>query len=552
MAPWTRLAYQTTARSQRRSMSVRSRTILGALLLVVVTVVAYAVLLTGVIDRQVVSGMSLHARSASDRLQKAVLPAALARDMQGVERAIARAMEDARVSFVAWRPADEHTEADRAIHIRDPEAWASWTARLEDPGGAPFPAGAVTLKASDGQTVGVSVRRILWSPRGELCGTLDLGVVYPSYATLRRDLRRTATIAACAVALCVTPLVLLAARRLITPLRRVAQAAESLAHGHRPDPLPEGGPPELAGLGRAFNNMASSLSDAREELLAANTSLEATVLERTAELRRLNEMLSLEIRQKNEFLRTVSHDLGAPLRNIAGMTAMIMRKHGDELSDEATHRLERINANVLMESEMLADLLELSRLGMEEERPVATSVREAALSIGASFDHELRTRAIEFIVDDDLPALRVEPGKLRVVIQNLVDNAIKYMGEAPTRRIRVGRAENDGAIGFFVQDTGPGVPAEETDRIFQVFRRGSSAGDVAGRGIGLAAVRAVVERWSGSIEVEGGSRIGARFVVLAPRERLAPAQVAVADARDLLGPPGGAWSDPSGDGRAVP
>src|SRR5690606_31680253 len=207
----------------------------------------------------------------------------------------------------------------RARAVRDPAAFADYARLIHGCDGAgicdrceSFP-----LRAHSGQ-LGHAASEALWTPSRDLRGVVVVGIVNPAYGAISAQLTRASVAAALVVGAIAIPLVAMGARRLAAPLRRVAEAAESLAAGRRPEPIPPGGPREVDSLASSFNRMASSLDRASREVHAANARLESTVQQRTAELRELNARLELELAERARFFRAISHDLGAPLRNIAG------------------------------------------------------------------------------------------------------------------------------------------------------------------------------------------------------------------------------------------
>lgn len=323
------------------------------------------------------------------------------------------------------------------------------------------------------------------------------------------------------------PLTTLLVRRLARPLRRILRAITLLASGGDLPPLPVKRGDELGLLARSVAETAAKLAQARAELIRANASLERDVENRTAELHAANRRLELEIETKNEFLRTVSHDLNAPLRNIAGMTTMLQRRFGESLPDEVKHRLERISANVQLETSMLDDLLELSRIRTRPGECEEVDLNDLIRAVIEALEHELAERSIECTIETALPAVEVERNLARQVFLNLIDNAAKYMGPRPTRRISISHALERGWLNIAVADTGPGIAQSDQKRVFQVFRRGSDAGGsgVPGRGIGLASVRAVVEHWGGEITLESEVGVGSTFTVSIPASRIVSADL---------------------------
>lgn len=364
----------------------------------------------------------------------------------------------------------------------------------------------------------------LWSADGDAFGHATLGIIDPSYTDARRDLARIALIAGLSVCAIATPFVAMGARRLVLPLRRLAHAAERLADGMSPDPIPLKGPLEIASVAHSFNRMASSLEEANAAILAINADLEHAVEQRTGELNRLNERLRVELAERAQFFRTISHDLGAPLRNTAGMLALLRRKHAERLPADATERLDRISACIELELDMIRDLLEVSRVGATEEHPERVESESVVDELRAAFEHDLRSRRIQLVVRRPLPALHLERARLRQVLQNLLDNAIKYMGDSPKRFIDVVAWVDESGATFCVADTGPGIPHAEHESIFDMFRRASTASpDVKGSGVGLAAVKGIVERWGGTVHLDSAPGRGSRFVFTVPSERvLAP------------------------------
>ncbi len=206
---------------------------------------------------------------------------------------------------------------------------------------------------------------------------------------------------------------------------------------------------------------------------------------------------------------------------------MLQRRFGDALPDEVKHRLERIAANVRIETSMLDDLLELSRIRTRPGECEDVNLHDLVRGIVEALGHDLAERSIECTIATTLPVVRVESNLARQVFLNLIDNAAKYMGQRETRRITISHEVRDGRLCVSVADTGPGISESDRKRIFQVFRRGSgaAAASVPGRGIGLASVKAVVEHWGGEISLTSEVGRGSTFTVSIPASRIASADV---------------------------
>ena len=324
--------------------------------------------------------------------------------------------------------------------------------------------------------------------------------------------------------LVVLPIVVLAVNRWMKPLGAVMSATRQLARGCEVEPVPENDRDEIGLLGKAFNVMSSRLADAHEQLRMHNEELEKLVDQRTAELEGMNQKLGLEIEEKNQFLRSVSHDLGAPLRNIDGMATLVLMKYRDELNDDVVKKLERICANVKQETELISDLTKLNELRVKHRPSDLVEVGELLEQITGALAHQFEQSGIEVKVEGLMPTLRADRNRIRQVFQNLIDNAAKYMMDSVVKRITI-RVEDDlDYFGFAVEDTGRGIAWEDQGKLFGVFQRGTHSGthEVQGRGIGLATVRSIVESYGGQIWVDSELGRGSTFHFTLSRERVSP------------------------------
>ena len=261
-------------------------------------------------------------------------------------------------------------------------------------------------------------------------------------------------------------------------------------------------------LARSFNDMACQVRQQQAEL-------EQKVQQGTAQLESANRRLNLEMAEKEEFLRAISHDLTAPLRNISGMTSMLLLKKRDALDEEAIHRLERIAKNVEVETGLISELMELSKIKSGRRRMGNFDLAPLVRDVAGVFESELHSKGIRLLIDTPLPVLHCERARIRQVFQNLFDNAIKYMGDGATgtgetgiREIHVGCSTTSEQAEFYVSDTGIGIDAEDQGTIFFVFRRGraATAAAIAGKGVGLSTAKTIIETYGGNIWVE--SRVG--------------------------------------------
>lgn len=308
---------------------------------------------------------------------------------------------------------------------------------------------------------------------------------------------------------------LLVWRVIVRPIRELSAAAACLGRGDFAARARIGSRDEVGRLGATFNAMADDVAAMRDQLVQANRELEQKVAQRTGELEVANRRLRQETAEKNEFLRAVSHDLNAPLRNIGGIATLILLKWRDELPEEVLGRLHRIQANVDVQTTLLSELLELSRINARPQRRSVADIGELIDSVAATFEHELGSRGIELDVPPGLPRLFVEASRVRQLFQNLIDNAVKYMNRTSGGRIRIQYRLSADAHEFIVADNGPGIAADQIERIFCVFRRGQDpvTARVEGKGVGLALVRSIAANHDGLAWAVSQPGQGAEFHV---------------------------------------
>lgn len=232
------------------------------------------------------------------------------------------------------------------------------------------------------------------------------------------------------------------------------------------------------------------------------------------ESRRDREELIHCLRRQNEelehFTYAVSHDLRTPLITVKGFLGLLEEDLAEGNRDAVAEDIFRSRRAADHMESLLGELLELSRVGRiantPEETPLGELVSEvlemAAVSLGAG---EVRVE-----VADDLPVVYGDRKRLREVLQNLVENAIKYMGEQPSPRITIDASEGDGKVVCRVGDNGIGIDPQYHDRIFGLFQQ--LDGKAPGTGMGLALVKRIVAVHEGRIWVESeGTGCGSCF-----------------------------------------
>jgi len=233
--------------------------------------------------------------------------------------------------------------------------------------------------------------------------------------------------------------------------------------------------------------------------------------------------LLAEIVAKNQelesFVYTISHDLRAPLVSMDGFYSLLKKESQDQLGEQGQHYLERIRANVAHMNTLVIELLDLSRIGRvvgpEEEIDVGVLLRE----IEKGLVLKLEQGGVEFIVQQPLPAVRGDRGRIRQVFANLIENAVKFRSLERGLRIEVGCEEERGFYRLHVGDNGIGILPQYQEQIFDPFRQLDKG--IEGVGMGLALVKRIVEHHGGRLWVESELGKGSTFYFTIP-DRTSP------------------------------
>ncbi len=247
-----------------------------------------------------------------------------------------------------------------------------------------------------------------------------------------------------------------------------------------------------------------------------NAELERRVREHTAELAAANQELEA-------FSYSVSHDLRAPLRHIDGFAGLLARHLEPSLDEKGRHYLKTISEAAKQMGTLIDDLLTFSRIGRAELRHATVSLRRLVDEVRGTLEPEIAGRDIVWTIEE-LPEVRGDPQLLRLVLQNLIGNALKYTRTRPKARIEIAARQRDEQVEVSVRDNGVGFEVRYVDRLFGVFQRLHSSAEFEGTGIGLATVRRIVHRHGGRVWAEGEVDKGACFSFALP------ARVALHDA----------------------
>ncbi len=246
-----------------------------------------------------------------------------------------------------------------------------------------------------------------------------------------------------------------------------------------------------------------------EALFRLNADLERRVTERTAQLEAANKELEA-------FTYSVSHDLKAPLRGIAGYSQLLQEACGERLDDDERAFLVHIRRAVEQMHELIEDLLAYSREDRRHTEQHVVELRPLIESVLEMVSDEDRRRC-HFEFDLAVNTVRTDRDGLGLILRNLCENAVKFAKEGEGPRVVFGSCERDGKILLWVEDNGIGFDMKYHDKIFDIFQRLHYAETYAGTGIGLALVSKAAQRLGGRAWAESSLGAGARFFVELPR-----------------------------------
>jgi signal transduction histidine kinase len=312
---------------------------------------------------------------------------------------------------------------------------------------------------------------------------------------------------------------------------RLAVAGEPvglMVLGERSDGKPYEGT-DVAFVGSLAGPLAAALVStlAFEAVERLNLELEARVQTRTAELAQKNDELAELNQRKDELVASVSHDFRSPLAIIRQNVQTVLRDLGSMDKDDLKMFLQAIGRQEARLTSMCTNLLDLARLKQRESPRDPVDLRSLARMISDGFSSRAASKGVSLrleLEDRDL-IVAGDVDRLGQLVQNLVDNALKFTPDGGTIVLGITALGND-AVTLVVQDSGIGVPENALSRVFEPFFQVPNQSFVGqGSGLGLAIVKAVVDAHGGAVVVDSTEGSGTRFVVTLPRfvgERSAP------------------------------
>lgn len=238
---------------------------------------------------------------------------------------------------------------------------------------------------------------------------------------------------------------------------------------------------------------------AEEEIQHLNSTLE----DRNSELTEANNELE-------SFSYSVSHDLRAPLRHLAGFSRLLQQEYGSTLDHTGRHYLDMLQNDAKNMGELVDGLLNMGRIGRQQLTYKPTDLNSMIEGVIRDLESDCGQRQIEWRIGE-LPVLDCDSGLMKQVFVNLLSNALKYTRRRERAVIEVGQLAMDGKRVIFVRDNGAGFDQQYVHKLFGVFQRLHHADEFEGTGMGLATVQRIIRKHGGHIWAEGEVDKGAAF-----------------------------------------
>jgi len=273
----------------------------------------------------------------------------------------------------------------------------------------------------------------------------------------------------------------------------------------------DGAPRRMLGV----HNEVTSLQGAEE--VALRERLEQLERARRA-LERSNRLLKQSNEALTQFAYAASHDLQEPLRMVASFSALLGKRYEGELDERADRWLGHIVDGASRMQDLVAGLLEWSRVQTEGCRFEPVELGALVKEVEEDLSVVLAAAGARIEMVGTLPVVTGDSPQLRRVIQNLVENAVKFRQADVPPVIRIEAGQQTGLHLIAIADNGIGIPLEFHQRVFEVFQRLHPRDEVAGSGLGLAISQRIVERHGGELRVQSdGAGCGSTFTMMLPR-----------------------------------
>ncbi|MDA8124625.1 MAG: ATP-binding protein [Deltaproteobacteria bacterium] len=308
--------------------------------------------------------------------------------------------------------------------------------------------------------------------------------------------------------------------RLITKkIQRLCDGTAVIGEGNLDHRIAVRGRDELAELSEAFNAMSAKLQESYRDL-ESEVAERARAQEATRELNEAltakNIQLESANREMESFIYSVSHDLRQPLRAIGSFSQLAQKGLPGEPYEKEQGYLRRVIENAAKMSDLIEDLLKLSRISRQELQREPIELTRLAEAVVAGLREGSPARVVEVTIGKGMRAI-ADRGLMTAVLENLLGNAWKFTSRTEGASIEFGALERNKRLVYFVRDNGVGFDPQYAKNMFKPFHRLHSESDFEGTGIGLSIVERIIGRHGGDVWAEGDIGEGATvFFTLPP------------------------------------
>ena len=350
----------------------------------------------------------------------------------------------------------------------------------------------------------LTVRRYFPSFRWGMVVKMDTAEVIASADRLRAALLKV-SLALLAIVVVVAVMI---ARSMSKPIKQLTEVAGVITKGDFSARAQASTHDEIGTLARSFNEMT-------DKLIAAKANVE----QKKAELEEQHKLLEEANRELDSFTHTVSHDLQAPLRGVASFANFLEEDYKDKLDGEAKEYLKEIREGTTRMSNLIKDLLTLSRISRIKNPFEKTDINELVEAVRKRIEFDINKHRVDLKIQKGLPTIICDRIKLTEVFLNLINNAIKFSSKQEKPPVvEVGYVDDGPFHRFTVKDNGIGIDPKYHDQIFGIFKRLHTADEFEGSGAGLSIVKKVIDDHKGKVWIESQEGKGTTFLFTIPKD----------------------------------
>lgn len=261
------------------------------------------------------------------------------------------------------------------------------------------------------------------------------------------------------------------------------------------------------------NLIVKALNEKKAELEKKNEEISR----QAKSLREAQAKLKASNKELEQFAYAASHDLKEPLRMIGTYVQLIERKLNTQLDDASKQYMHFVTDGVTRMDRLLTDLLEYSRVGRKTDMAKDTNLNETLFVVVNNLMSRMKDNNAE-ICSNELPVVKVPSMLMMQLFQNLISNSIKFRRKDTTPVVDIQYENAQGQHRFLFKDNGIGIPADQKDRVFNIFERLHGRQEYEGSGIGLATCKKIIENLGGDIWVDSEEGVGTTFTFALPSD----------------------------------